>query len=45
MNPERFLKPDDVMELSVHGLGVQKQTVIEFAESTLSEIANNRSST
>jgi 2-keto-4-pentenoate hydratase/2-oxohepta-3-ene-1,7-dioic acid hydratase in catechol pathway len=37
MNPERFLKPDDVMELSVHGLGVQKQTVIEFAESTLSE--------
>ncbi|KLU25240.1 2-hydroxyhepta-2,4-diene-1,7-dioate isomerase [Caballeronia mineralivorans PML1(12)] len=35
MKPERYLKPGDVMELSVSGLGVQKQTVIAFEESLL----------
>ncbi|MBN3766553.1 fumarylacetoacetate hydrolase family protein [Burkholderia sp. Ac-20365] len=35
MKPERFLKPGDVMELGVEGLGTQKQTVIAFGDSTL----------
>ena len=35
MKPERFLKPGDVMELGVEGLGTQKQTVIAFSDSTL----------
>jgi 2-keto-4-pentenoate hydratase/2-oxohepta-3-ene-1,7-dioic acid hydratase in catechol pathway len=35
MKPERFLKPGDVMELGVEGLGTQKQTVIAFDDSSL----------
>ena len=35
MKPERFLKPGDVMELGVEGLGTQKQTVIAFEDSAL----------
>jgi 2-keto-4-pentenoate hydratase/2-oxohepta-3-ene-1,7-dioic acid hydratase in catechol pathway len=35
MKPERFLKPGDVMELGVQGLGTQKQTVIAFEDSAL----------
>jgi 2-keto-4-pentenoate hydratase/2-oxohepta-3-ene-1,7-dioic acid hydratase in catechol pathway len=33
MKPERYLKPGDVMELSVEGLGVQRQAVIAFDDS------------
>jgi 2-keto-4-pentenoate hydratase/2-oxohepta-3-ene-1,7-dioic acid hydratase in catechol pathway len=33
MKPERYLRPGDVMELSVEGLGVQRQTVIAFDDS------------
>jgi 2-keto-4-pentenoate hydratase/2-oxohepta-3-ene-1,7-dioic acid hydratase in catechol pathway len=35
MKPERYLKPGDVMELSVSGLGSQKQTVVAFDDSVL----------
>jgi 2-keto-4-pentenoate hydratase/2-oxohepta-3-ene-1,7-dioic acid hydratase in catechol pathway len=35
MKPERFLKPGDVMELGVQGLGTQKQTVLAFEDSAL----------
>ncbi|WP_233856143.1 fumarylacetoacetate hydrolase family protein [Paraburkholderia sp. HD33-4] len=35
MKPERYLKPGDVMELGVEGLGTQKQTVIAFDDSSL----------
>jgi 2,4-didehydro-3-deoxy-L-rhamnonate hydrolase len=31
MKPQRFLKPGDVMELSVEGLGVQKQKAVAYA--------------
>ena len=27
-NPETYLKPGDVMELGIAGLGVQRQTVV-----------------
>jgi len=30
MSPNRFLKQGDVMELSIEGLGTQRQTVMEF---------------
>ncbi|AJK48263.1 fumarylacetoacetate hydrolase family protein [Burkholderia plantarii] len=33
MQPEQYLKPGDVMELGVEGLGVQKQTVIAWEDS------------
>jgi 2-keto-4-pentenoate hydratase/2-oxohepta-3-ene-1,7-dioic acid hydratase in catechol pathway len=35
MKPERYLKPGDVMELGVEGLGTQKQTVLAFDDSAL----------
>ena len=35
MKPERYLKPGDVMELGVQGLGTQKQAVIAFEDSAL----------
>ena len=35
MKPERYLKPGDVMELGVQGLGTQKQSVIAFDDSPL----------
>jgi 2-keto-4-pentenoate hydratase/2-oxohepta-3-ene-1,7-dioic acid hydratase in catechol pathway len=31
MKPQRFLAPGDVMELSVEGLGVQKQKAVAYA--------------
>ncbi|WP_186139190.1 fumarylacetoacetate hydrolase family protein [Burkholderia gladioli] len=33
MKPEQYLKPGDVMELGVAGLGVQKQTVLAWEDS------------
>lgn len=30
-NPKEFLKPDDVMELKIDGLGMQRQKVVAFA--------------
>ena len=29
-NPKEFLKPGDVMELKIEGLGMQRQRVVEF---------------
>jgi 2-keto-4-pentenoate hydratase/2-oxohepta-3-ene-1,7-dioic acid hydratase in catechol pathway len=29
-NPKEFLKPGDIMELKIDGLGTQRQTVVEF---------------
>jgi 2-keto-4-pentenoate hydratase/2-oxohepta-3-ene-1,7-dioic acid hydratase in catechol pathway len=32
MNPQVYLKPGDIMELGIDGLGVSKQTVVAYAE-------------
>ncbi|MCB0687395.1 MAG: fumarylacetoacetate hydrolase family protein [Saprospiraceae bacterium] len=31
LNPQRYLKPGDVMELGVEGLGISKQTAVAYA--------------
>lgn len=39
MKPEQYLRPGDVMELGVEGLGVQKQTVMAWEDSAFAKRA------
>jgi 2-keto-4-pentenoate hydratase/2-oxohepta-3-ene-1,7-dioic acid hydratase in catechol pathway len=42
MHPERYLRPGDVMELGVEGLGTQRQTVVAWADSSFALLSSRR---